>query len=154
MTTKQKNYALPIVMMFALFFMIAFVTNLQTPFADVVKGQFSLSNFQAMLGNAANFIAYAFMGIPAGMLLQKVGYKKKSLFAIIIGFGGVSISFFSGYIASFYVYLTGAFISSFSMCMLNTVVNPMLNSLGADEKKGNQLLMFGGVFNSTGGTIA
>jgi FHS family L-fucose permease-like MFS transporter len=57
-------------------------------------------------------------------------------------------------LGSFGIYLTGAFISGFSMCLLNTVVNPMLNSLGSDEKKGNQLNMFGGVFNSTGGTIA
>lgn len=152
--TKQKNYALPIAMMFALFFMIAFVTNLQTPFAEVVKGQFSLSNFESLLGNAANFIAYAFMGIPAGLLLQKIGYKKTSLLAVLVGFVGVAITLSSGFVGSFVIYLAGAFISGFSMCMLNTVVNPMLNSLGADEKKGNQLLMFGGVFNSTGGTIA
>jgi len=73
--TQKKSYALPIAMMFALFFMIAFVTNLQTPFANVVKGQFDLSNWQSLLGNAANFIAYAVMGIPAGLLLQRFGYK-------------------------------------------------------------------------------
>jgi len=150
---SKKNYALPIAMMFALFFMIAFVTNLQTPFADVVKGQFNLSNFQSLLGNAANFIAYAFMGIPAGLLLQKYGYKKTALTAVAVGFTGVAITLGSGYVGSFAVYLTGAFISGFSMCLLNSVVNPMLNSLGSTEKKGNQLLMFGGVFNSTGGAI-
>ncbi len=151
---KKQNYTLPIIMMFSLFFMIAFVTNLQTPFADVVKGQFSLSNFQSLLGNAANFIAYAVMGIPAGLLLQRKGYKVTSLTAVAVGFIGVAITLSSGFIGSFVVYLTGAFISGFSMCLLNTVVNPMLNSLGSDEKKGNQLLLFGGVLNSTGGTIA
>ena len=40
------------------------------------------------------------------------------------------------------------------MCALNALINPMLNSLGADERKGNQLLLFGGVFNSSGATIA
>jgi len=151
---NKKNYALPIAMMFALFFMIAFVTNLQTPFADVVKGQFSLSNFQSLLGNMANFIAYAVMGIPAGVLLSKFGYKKTALLAVLVGFIGVGITLASGYIGSFFVYITGAFISGFSMCLLNTVVNPMLNTLGGSEKKGNQLLLFGGAANSTGGTIA
>jgi FHS family L-fucose permease-like MFS transporter len=150
----NKNYALPIAMMFALYFMIAFVTNLQTPFANVVKDQFHLANWQSLLGNLANFIAYAVMGIPAGLLLQKYGYKVTALVAVAVGFIGVSITLGSGFLGSFGVYLTGAFISGFSMCLLNTVVNPMLNSLGADEKKGNQLNMFGGVFNSTGGTIA
>jgi FHS family L-fucose permease-like MFS transporter len=152
--TKNKNYALPIAMMFMLYFMIAFVTNLQTPFANVVKDQFQLANWQSLLGNLANFIAYAVFGIPAGLLLQKNGYKKTALTAVAVGFTGVSITLLSGFVGSFAVYLTGAFISGFSMCLLNTVVNPMLNSLGADEKKGNQLNLFGGVFNSTGGTIA
>ena len=141
-------------MMFALYFMIAFVTNLQTPFANVVKGQFNLADWQSLLGNLATFIAYAIMGIPAGLMLQKFGYKNTALTAIAVGFVGVSITLFSGVQQSFAIYLTGALVSGFSMCLLNTVVNPMLNSLGSDEKKGNQLNLFGGVFNSTGGTIA
>lgn len=151
---QKKNYTLPIAMLFVLCFMLAFVTNLQTPFADVVKGQFHLSNFQSLLGNGANFIAYVIMGLPAGWLLQHIGYKKTALSALAVGFIGVTITLFSGFLGSFAIYLTGAFISGCSMCMLNALINPMLNSLGADERKGNQLLLFGGVFNSSGATIA
>jgi len=107
----------------------------------------------SQLGNAANFIAYAFMGLPAGLLLKRIGYKKTALLAIAVGFVGVGISFLSGQVESFAVYLTGAFISGFSMCMLNTVVNPMLNTLGGGGNKGNQLIQFGGTFNSVGATI-
>jgi FHS family L-fucose permease-like MFS transporter len=153
-SNQKENYVLPIAMMFALFFMIAFVTNLQTPFANVVKGQFNLLNWQSLLGNMANFIAYAIMGIPAGVILSKFGYKKTALLAVLVGFTGVGITLVSGYVGSFFVYISGAFISGFSMCLLNTVVNPMLNTLGGSEKKGNQLLLFGGAANSTGGTIA
>ncbi len=151
--SSKQNYALPIVMMFALFFMISFVTGLQNPFGVIVKDQFQASNFMSQLGNAANFIAYAFMGIPAGILLSKVGYKKTALIAIAVGFCGVGISFFSGVAESFAVYLIGAFISGFSMCLLNSVVNPLLNTLGGGGNKGNQLLMWGGTINSTGATI-
>lgn len=153
MTTQKKNYALPIVMMFALFFMIAFVTGLQNPMGVIVKNQFQASNFLSQLGNFANFLAYAFMGIPAGMMLQKVGYKVTALTAIVVGFVGVGITFLSGNVGSFPLYLVGAFISGFSMCMLNTVVNPMLNTLGGEGKTGNQLLQFGGALNSLGATI-
>ncbi len=151
-STKQNNL-LPIAMMFALFFMISFVTGLQNPFGVIVKDQFQASNFMSQLGNAANFIAYAFMGIPAGMLLKKIGYKKTALLAIAVGFCGVGISFFSGIAESFVVYLIGAFISGFSMCLLNSVVNPLLNALGGGGNKGNQLLLFGGSINSIGATI-
>ena len=152
-STAKKNYTLPIIMMVALFFMISFVTGLQNPFGIIVKNQFAASNFMSQLGNAANFIAYAFMGIPAGMLLQKIGYKKTALLAIIVGFCGVGISYLSGVAGSYAVYLTGAFVSGFSMCMLNTVVNPMLNKLGGEGNKGNQLIQVGGSFNSVMATI-
>ena len=88
--TQKKNYALPIAMMFALFFMIAFVTGLQNPMGVIVKNQFGASNFLSQLGNFANFIAYAFMGIPTGILMGKIGYKKTALTAIVVGFVGVS----------------------------------------------------------------
>lgn len=152
-TQQKKNYALPIAMMFALFAMISFVTGLTNPIGVIVKNQFSVANWMSQLGNAANFIAYAFMGIPAGLLLQKIGYKKTALLAIAVGFIGVGIQFLSGEAGSFGVYLCGAFVSGFSMCMLNTVVNPMLNTLGGGGKKGNQLIQFGGTLNSISATI-
>lgn len=151
--TQNKSYILPIAMMFALFAMISFVTGLTNPLGIIVKNQFDAANWMTQLGNAANFIAYAFMGIPAGMMLKKFGYKKTALAAIAVGFVGVGIQFLSGKAASFGIYLSGAFISGFSMCMLNTVVNPMLNTLGGGGKKGNQLIQFGGSLNSISATI-
>jgi MFS transporter, FHS family, L-fucose permease len=156
MTTEKKSYALPIIMMIVLFGMISFVTNLAAPMGQVLKEQFRASNFQGLLGNAANFIAYAVMGIPGGMLLQRIGYKKTALIAIAIGFLGVFIQFLSGHsseTAAFSIYLLGAFVAGFSMCLLNTVVNPMLNTLGGGGNKGNQLIQVGGSFNSVMATL-
>jgi FHS family L-fucose permease-like MFS transporter len=152
METK-KNYTLPIIMMIFLFGMISFVTNLAAPMGVVLKNQFGVTNAMGMLGNLANFIAYAVMGIPGGLLLQKVGYKKTALVAVAIGFIGVGIQYFSGHAASFAIYLLGAFVAGFSMCLLNTVVNPMLNTLGGGGNKGNQLIQVGGSFNSLCGTL-
>lgn len=150
---QKKSYLIPIIMMIALFAMISFVTGLQNPMGVIVKNQFGATNLMSQLGNFANFLAYAFMGLPAGLLLQKIGYKKTALFAVVIGFIGVGIQYLSGIAGSFAVYLTGAFVSGFSMCMLNTVVNPMLNTLGGGGKKGNQLIQIGGTFNSLNATI-
>lgn len=152
-TSQKKSYVLPIIMMIALFGMISFVTGLANPMGVIVKNQFSASNFMSSLGYFANFIAYAFMGYPAGMMLQKIGYKKTALWAIVIGFVGTGIQFLSGEAGSFVVYLIGAFVAGFSMCMLNTVVNPMLNTLGGGGNKGNQLIQVGGSFNSLMATI-
>lgn len=151
----KKNYALPIVMMFALFFMIAFVTNLQSPLGVIVKEQFALDTFRSQWGTFANFLAYACMGIPAGAMLRRYGYRRTALTAVVVGFAGVGVTLLSGRgEGSFPLYLAGAFVSGFSMCMLNTVVNPMLNTLGGGGRRGNQLIQFGGVCNSVGGTLA
>ena len=133
--------------MIALFAMIAFVTNLCSPMAVIVKNQYGASNFLSQIGNYGNFIAYLVMGIPSGMLLKRYGYKKTSLIALAVGIIGILVQWISGW-AGFGVYLIGAFIAGFCMCMLNTVVNPMLNLLGGGGNKGNQLIQIGGVFNS------
>lgn len=151
---SSKKNVLAIAIMFALFFMIAFVTGIQNPLGVIVKSHFELSNFQSQWGTLANFLAYLCMGIPSGMMLQKIGYKKTALAAVAVGFTGVLISFLSGIADNFYVYLLGAFISGFSMCMLNTVVNPMLNTLGGGGNRGNQLIQFGGSINSIAATLA
>ncbi len=168
---KQGGNVAAIITMFALFFMIAFVTNFASPMGVIAKNQFNASNALSQLGNFANFFAYLFMGIPGGLILKRKGYKFTSVLACAVGFAGVGVQLLSGYcglvklpggvsvlgfgnVGSFGLYVTGAFIAGFSMCLLNLVVNPMLNTLGGEGKKGNQLVQFGSSLNSIGGTLA
>ena len=153
MSKNNKGNVFAIAIMFFLFAMISFVTGLQNPMGIIAKAQFGATNLMSQLGNAANFIAYAFMGLPAGFLLKGKGYKFTALAAIAVGFIGVGISYLSGIFGSFAIYLLGAFVSGFSMCMLNTVVNPMLNTLGGGGNRGNQLIQLGGSCNSLAATI-
>ena len=147
MSNQTKQWA-AIIMMIALFAMIAFVTNLCSPMATIVKNQFGTTELMGQIGNYANFIAYLVMGIPAGMLIAKYGYKKTALMALVVGIVGIALEYLSGVAGSYAVYLLGAFISGLCMCMLNTVVNPLLNVLGGGGKTGNQLIQIGGAFNS------
>ena len=156
-TNKKQGSIIAIITMMFLYAMISFVTNLAAPIGVIWKNVFEGSNMIGMLGNAMNFLAYLFMGIPAGAMLTKIGYKKTALVGIALGFLGVLIQFLSGEfnpgVTGFCVYLLGAFISGFSVCMLNTVVNPMLNLLGGGGNRGNQLNMIGGTLNSLSGTL-
>ena len=155
MTQKQNSTLPAIIVCILLFGMISFVTNLASPMGDVLKNQFAVANWMGTLGVFCNFIAYAVMGIPAGNLLQKKGYKFTALLAVAVGFIGVAVQYLAGNLAgnlAFGVYLLGAFIAGFSMCMLNIVVNPMLNKLGGGGNRGNQLVQVGGSFNSLMGT--
>lgn len=151
MSNQKKQWG-AIIVMIALFAMIAFVTNLCSPMAIIVKNDFGASNVLAQIGNYGNFIAYLVMGIPAGMIIAKIGYKKTALLGLFIGIVGILVQWASGHVGkdyAFLVYLIGAFISGFTMCILNCVVNPMLNLLGGGGNKGNQLIQIGGVFNSS-----
>ena len=157
-TNKTNSSIIAIVTMFFLYAMISFVTNLGAPIGVIWKNQPEIggSNVLGIMGNFMNFFAYLFMGIPAGKMLTKIGYKKSALTGIAVGFIGVLIQYLSGFsggIPGFCIYLLGAFISGFSVCILNTVVNPMLNLLGGGGNRGNQLNMIGGTLNSLSGTM-
>ena len=155
---KTNGSIIAIITMMFLYAMISFVTNLGAPIGVIWKNQPEIggSNVLGIMGNFMNFFAYLFMGIPAGKMLTKVGYKKTALIGIAVGFVGVLIQYLSGFsggIPGFCIYLFGAFISGFSVCILNTVVNPMLNLLGGGGNRGNQLNMIGGTLNSLAGTM-
>ena len=157
---KQNGSIIAIITMMFLYAMIAFVTNLAAPIGVVMKNDPEVggSNMLAMLGNFMNFFAYLFMGIPAGKMLTRIGYKKTALLGILVGFIGVTIQWISGFEAlegyqDNTIYLLGAFVSGLSVCLLNTVVNPMLNLLGGGGNRGNQLNLIGGTLNSLSGTL-
>jgi FHS family L-fucose permease-like MFS transporter len=160
MTQKQNSNVPAIIVCILLFGMISFVTNLASPMGEVLKyylaGQeIAIPNWMATRGVLCNFIAYAVMGIPAGNILQKKGYKFTALVAVVVGFTGVGIQTIAGLLtgmSAFATYLLGAFVGGFAMCMLNIVVNPMLNKLGGGGNRGNQLVQVGGSFNSLMGT--
>ena len=156
MSTENKNGKLvAIIAMMFLFAMISFVTNMAAPFGQIWKIQYE---WAGMMGNMMNFAAYLFMGVPAGMMISKMGYKKTALVALALGFVGIAVQFVSSKLAgteisTYVVYLLGAFICGFCVCILNTVVNPMLNLLGGGGNKGNQLIQTGGSLNSLAGTL-
>ena len=159
METKQQNKSLTIITIVAMMFlyaMISFVTNLAAPVGKIWGASFedpAQAERMGMLGNLFNFLAYLIMGIPAGNILAKRGYKSTALAAISLGFIGIGFQWMSGVLDSFVVYLVGALFGGFCVCMLNTVVNPMLNLLGGGGNRGNQLNLIGGTINSLSGAL-
>ena len=163
--TKSNSNIVAIITMCFIFAMISFVTNMGAPFGNIWGFKY---DFAASWGNLMNFTAYLFMGIPSGLLLKKIGYKKTALAALIVGIIGLALQYVSSIYGddiaagsyngtpialNLYIYLLGAFICGFCVCMLNTVVNPMLNMLGGGGNKGNQLIQIGGTLNSLTATL-
>ena len=153
--TNKKGTLVAIITMMFLFAMISFVTNMAAPFGTIWKQHY---DWAGMMGNMMNFAAYLFMGIPAGMMITKYGYKKTALVALALGFVGIAIQYGSSRmdgneISTYAVYLLGAFVCGFCVCILNTVVNPMLNLLGGGGNRGNQLIQTGASLNSLAATL-
>ncbi len=163
--TKQNSNIVAIITMCFIFAMISFVTNMGAPFGNIWGFKY---DFAASWGNLMNFTAYLFMGIPSGMLLKKIGYKKTALAALVVGIIGLALQYLSSIYGddilvnemngqpialNLYIYLLGALVCGFCVCMLNTVVNPMLNMLGGGGNKGNQLIQIGGTLNSLTATL-
>lgn len=157
----KKQNTIAIVTMCFIFAMISFVTNMAAPFGTIWQGQY---NWAGMMGNMMNFLAYLIMGIPAGKMLLKIGYKRTALIALATGFAGMVLQWLSSVCGAdialgslmnlnYLIYLLGAFVCGFCVCMLNTVVNPMLNTLGGGGNKGNQLIQVGGTLNSLTGAL-
>ena len=163
--TKNNGKLIAIITMCFIFAMISFVTNMGAPFGTSWGFEYP---FAKAWGTLMNFAAYLFMGIPAGKMLTKFGYKKTALIALIVGIVGLVFQYLSSLVGAgtyvftydsvpvalnLIIYLLGAFICGFCVCMLNTVVNPMLNLLGGGGNKGNQLIQVGGTLNSLTGTL-
>ena len=161
---NKNGRIVAIITMFFIFAMISFVTNMAAPFGNIWSFKYE---WAGMAGNLMNFTAYLFMGIPAGNMLIKYGYKKTALIALAVGAIGLGIQLLSSVVGgdvvviggdnptylNLFIYLLGALVCGFCVCMLNTVVNPMLNLLGGGGNKGNQLIQTGGTLNSLSGTL-
>ena len=163
-SSTNRNIVAIVTMCF-IFAMISFVTNMGAPFGNIWGFTYP---FAKAWGNLMNFAAYLFMGIPAGKMLVKYGYKKTALIALAVGVIGLAFQYLSSLVGegtfvftyqntpvalNLIIYLLGAFICGFCVCMLNTVVNPMLNLLGGGGNKGNQYIQIGGTLNSLTGTL-
>lgn len=165
MSAKRLNW-IAIVTMWAMLCMISFVTNIAAPVGNIWTTRIE---WAGMAGNLMNFVAYLIMGIPAGGLLVRYGYKRCIQIALGIGALGMYIQYISGNESlsattfnssygdlplSFFIYLLGALTCGFSVCILNTSVTPMINLLGGGGNKGYQLIQAGGTINSLVGTLA
>ncbi len=150
---KKNVYLVPLVSMYLLYFLLAFTTGLNSPFSKVIQTQFILSTFESQFGNLAFFIAYFFMGIPASIIINKFGYKKATLYAIVTLVVGIGIVFAGGNLGLIWLYLAGMFVVGCSITIVQIVVNPMIASLGSPQRS-NSRMNFGGAAFAVGGILA
>lgn len=125
----KKNYFI-VILIFFIFFVISFLTNIIGPLIpEVIKG-FSVSKGMAGLLNFSFFIAYGVMSIPAGILTERFKEKKVITAAFMLAaMGALLFSFFPG----FGIYLVSLFLIGVGMAILQVAINPLLRVSGGEE---------------------
>ncbi|WP_437917664.1 L-fucose:H+ symporter permease [Sphingobacterium sp. LRF_L2] len=150
---QVKKYTLAIVLITSLFFFWGFIHNLDPILIPHLRNAFSLSHFQASLVDSAVFIAYFLLAIPAGLIMQKFGYKS----GIVVGLSLFAIGCFLFVPAANtmeYTFFLGAlFVVACGLTILETAANPYMTVLG-DPTKATQRLNFAQSFNGLAAFLA
>ncbi len=144
----KANYTAPLILMVSLFFMIGFITVLNDVLIPSLKGLFELKAWQAMLIQFCFFGAYFVMSYPAGLIIQKVGYKKGLTLALAIMGLGLFMFVPASMLVSYGFFLCALFVVASGLTILQVAINPYLIALGPEET-GASRLNLGGALNST-----
>ncbi len=149
----DKNYTFALTILTSLFFMWGFITCLNDILIPHLKAVFTLNYTQVMLIQFSFFTAYAIVSLPAGMLVEKIGYKNGIVIGLITaGIGSLLFYPAAGY-QSFEMFLFALFILASGITLLQVAANPYVAILGKPETASSRLNLTQ-AFNSLGTTIA
>jgi len=144
-----KNVTLVLCLVFAVFFILAGVTNINDALVAKFKGMFQLSNSEAGLVQFAFFISYALFSIPAGLLLKRIGFMRGFMLGFLI-IAAASLLFIPAASSGAYVNFLGAlFLIGGGITLLQVAMNPLVTTLGPAETSHSRLT-FAQMFNSLG----
>ncbi len=144
-----KNVTLVLCLVFAVFFILAGVTNINDALVAKFKGMFQLSNAEAGLVQFAFFMSYALFSIPAGLLLRRIGFMRGFMLAFLI-IAAASLLFIPAASSGAYINFLGAlFLIGGGITLLQVAMNPLVTTLGPPETSHSRLT-FAQMFNSLG----
>ncbi|WP_326983084.1 L-fucose:H+ symporter permease [Chryseobacterium sp. MYb264] len=152
-TSKKRNYGLPLILITSLFFFWGFIHNLDPILIKHLRSAFQLNHFQASLVDSAVFAAYFLLAIPAGMIIQKYGYKTGILAGLFFFAAGCFLFVPAANTVSYPFFLAALFVLSCGLAILETAANPYITILG-DPEKATQRLNFAQSFNGLAASIA
>jgi MFS transporter, FHS family, L-fucose permease len=145
----DKNAKNVLLLVFAVFFILGGVTNINDVLIPKLKGLYLLSNFQANLVQFAFFTSYAIFSIPAGILLRKLGYLRGFVAGFLIVALGALMFLPAARTGIYGSFLAALFVIGGGITMLQVAMNPIIVTLG-DPSKASSRLTFAQSFNSIG----
>ena len=153
---KPNNYTLPIILVTSLFFLWGLAYGLLDVLNKHFQETLNITKQRSTLLQAAYFGAYFLIALPAGLLMQKIGYKKGIIIGLLLYATGAVLFYPSAQNASFSFFLLALFILASGLTFLETAANPYITVLGnpaTSEFRLNLAQSFNGVGSFIGPII-
>ncbi|RLD58580.1 MAG: MFS transporter [Bacteroidetes bacterium] len=139
MDNKRNNMVVGMSVFGSIFFIFGFATTFIITLTAPVKEIFGLSELAAQLITSAFFITYPIMSIPAGKLIDKIGYKYTVIAGLFLMALGSFIFIPAANMPSFPIFLVGTFILATGVVLLQVAANPYVTALGPDSSASSRL---------------
>ena len=156
MTTSAKiterRFVLPLVVVTSLFFVWAIGVNLNDILIQHMKKTFGLSDFQSSLIQFAFFGGYFIAALPAGWLMQRIGYKRGILTGLLVCATGTILFIPAAHVQVYGFFLIALFIMACGQSFLEVAANPYVTTLGPAESSERRLNLAQS-FNATGAVL-
>jgi FHS family L-fucose permease-like MFS transporter len=148
----ERRYVLPFILVTSLFFLWAFGVNLNDILIPHLKKGFHLSDFRSSLIQTAFFGGYFLAALPAGWLMEKIGYKRGILVGLLTCASGALLFIPAASMRLYIFFLFALFVMACGQGVLEVAANPYVTILGPPESS-ERRLNFAQSFNSVGAVI-
>ncbi len=151
--TKTNKFLLPFILVTSLFFFWGLIHNLDSILIPHLRKAFRLNTLQSSLVDSSVFIAYFIMAIPAGMVMQRFGFKSGIIVGLLLFATGSFLFVPAANTGEYIFFLAALFIIASGLAMLETAANPYATILGP-ENTSTQRLNFAQSFNGLAVVVA
>ncbi|SFG40851.1 sugar MFS transporter [Pontibacter chinhatensis] len=149
----KANYSSTLVSLAILYFMMGFITCLNDTLVPYFKEGFTLTYTQSSLVQFYFFLTYGVMSIPAGRIVERVGYKKGMVLGFSIAALGATLFFPAAVMHQYYLFLAALFVVAIGIVLLQVAANPYITVLGPARTASSRFTLIQGV-GSIGTTVA
>jgi FHS family L-fucose permease-like MFS transporter len=148
----ERRYIVPLALITSLFFLWALGVNLNDVLIPHLKKAFRLTDLQSSLIQTAFFGGYFLAALPAGRLMERIGYKKGILAGLLLCAGGALLFIPAATVLAYGFFLFALFVMACGQSFLEVAANPYVTELGPKESAERRLNLAQS-FNSVGAVI-
>ena len=148
----ERRYVLPLILVTSLFFLWAFGVNLNDILIPHLKKAFHLTDFRSSLIQTAFFGGYFLAALPAGWLMEKIGYKRGILVGLLVCATGAILFIPAASVRLYAFFLFALFVMACGQGVLEVAANPYVTILGPPESSERRLNLAQS-FNSVGAVV-